>query len=395
MKFLRMKNLFVVLAVACSLCATASDNITGTKPTAGTFGLFNVEQGQFLTVSGGKPALADGRGSLVTLALSDAATGSYTLDVDGQKIVTTFQGDVTLGAISEDNGHQWMFNPVKGEDNVYTLGCRDNAAGAVDYLYYSTLTNSFANSYAEPTLGGYWKLVAEQDIPWIITLDENSEEYKAPAGTESYEVHLKRTFTIDSWNTICLPFSIDNATLKQVFGDDVQLVEPGAVNEAKATVIFSNADRIDAGYTYLIKPAEHNEGETSPSYYVFDNVKAFADKAVQQNIVGGVVFEGSFAKTTAPTGKYVIRKNKVYQLTSDMPMKGFRAYFGPKDNTKSPLYFWTIEEDDPTGIDEVIKRRGAVDIYTVSGELVRSKTTSTQGLLRGIYVVDGQKVLVK
>lgn len=399
MNFFTTKNLFVLLTVACSLCAMASDNITGTKPTEGTFGLFNVEQGQFLTFSGDKPSLADGRGNVVTLNLSNdgATTGSYTISFGGKTLVTTFQGNVTLGNAGDNTNSQWMFNPIKGEDNVYTLGCRDNAAGAVEYLYYSPLTNSLAKSYAEPTLGGHWKLVAEQDIPWIVTLDENNETYTAPADGTDYEVHLKRTFTLGSWNTICLPFSIDNATLKQVFGDDVQLVEPGAADGKNATVIFSNAQNgnLRAGYTYLIKPTKHSDAETTPAYYVFNNVSDFEKAAVTQTIVGGVTFQGSFSKTTAPKDKYVIRQNKVYQLVNDMTMKGFRAYFGPTDGNKSPLYFWTIEEDDPTGIEEVIKRRGAVDIYTIGGELVRSKATSTQGLLRGIYVVDGQKVLVK
>ncbi len=55
---------------------------------------------------------------------------------------------------------------------------------------------------------------------------------------------------------------------------------------------------------------------------------------------------------------------------------------------------------DPTGIAEAKVRaaEGPVNVYTVSGQLVRSNVNrgqATQGLTPGLYIVNGTKVIVR
>lgn len=403
MKTITVRNLLMTLvALVLSLYAVAEDNIKGSAPADNQrYGLYNVESGQFVGFSGGSLSLSTGRGSLVTLTSADpnnVNTGSYELTFGQDAVWTTFQGTVGVGDVPANGNKTWMFNLVDAAENIYTMGCRDNDANAVDYLYYSTMNSGFALSYEEPTLGGRWKLVAEDDLPWLLVLDEGSSNNVIPTDTDPYLVHLKRTFTLNSWNTLCLPFSLTTAQLKNQFGEDVQLVAPGGFIEGTKTLSFYNALKekdaetsVEAGYTYLVKPTM----EPQNSYYSFENISGFVDQPTDQTIAGGVKFTGSFNKTVAPIGKYIIRKNTVYCLTKDMAMKGFRAWFAPVSESQAPIYFWAIDEDDPTGIEEVFKRKGAVDIYSIGGTLVRQGATSTQGLLKGVYIVDGQKVLVK
>ena len=49
----------------------------------------------------------------------------------------------------------------------------------------------------------------------------------------------------------------------------------------------------------------------------------------------------------------------------------------------------------PTSISELIAGRHAADIYTLDGVLVRRQATTTEGLSRGIYVIEGRKVIIK
>lgn len=402
MKTITVKDLIMMfVALVLSLSAMAED-IKGSAPATNTrYGLYNVEKGQFVGLSGGSLSLSTGRGSLVTLTSADpdgVNTGSYKLSFGSDSVWTTFQGTVGVGDVPANGNKTWMFNLVDAKEKIYTMGCRDNDANAVDYLYYSTMNNGFALSYEEPNISGTWKLVAEKDLPWLLVLDEESGNNDIPTDTDPYLVHLKRTFTLNSWNTLCLPFNLTTAQIKDQFGDDVQLVTPGAFIDGTKTLTFYNALKekdadisVEAGNTYLVRPTLEPEN----SYYSFENISGFVDKPIDQTIAGGVKFTGSFNQTMAPVGKYIIRKNTVYCLTKEMAMKGFRAWFEPVSETQSPIYFWAIDEDDPTGIDEVFKRKGAVDIYSIGGTLVRQGATSTQGLLKGVYIVDGQKVLVK
>ena len=49
----------------------------------------------------------------------------------------------------------------------------------------------------------------------------------------------------------------------------------------------------------------------------------------------------------------------------------------------------------PTSISELIAGQHAADIYTLDGVLVRRQATTTEGLSRGIYVIEGRKVIIK
>lgn len=404
MKTITVRNLLMLfVALVLSVSAVAEDNIKGSAPEKDKrFGLYNVEKGQFVDVSANGLALSSGHVGLVTLTSADpdnVNTGSYELTFGQDAVWTTFQGTVGVGEVPANGNKTWMFNLVDAAENIYTMGCRDNDANAVDYLYYSTMNSGFALSYEEPNIAGTWKLVAEEDLPWLIVLDETSAEntniVKNVSGTEPYIVHLVRKFSTNMWNTLCLPFSLTSEQLKGQFGDDVQLVAPGGYDETKHTVLFYDVlkDGLEAGHTYLVKPSQPADA----GFYTFDGIlpNQFVETPVEETIYGNVKFTASYDKTTAPAGKYVINQNRIYHLTSEMTMKGFRAWFAPVSESQAPIYFWAIDEDDPTGIEEVFKRKGAVDIYSIGGTLVRQGATSTQGLLKGVYVVDGQKVLVK
>ena len=47
-----------------------------------------------------------------------------------------------------------------------------------------------------------------------------------------------------------------------------------------------------------------------------------------------------------------------------------------------------------TGI-ETVSKMAAADIYTVDGHLVRKQATTTDGLKKGIYIINNHKIIVK
>ena len=64
----------------------------------------------------------------------------------------------------------------------------------------------------------------------------------------------------------------------------------------------------------------------------------------------------------------------------DLGVFGDRMWFTP---STTAIDFVVTDFDKPT------------DIYSLTGVLVRRKATSIEGLPKGIYVIDGKKVMVR
>lgn len=383
MKSIRLRCLSL-LGICCLAAMHANaDNANADKQlqTNKSYYFFNESKGQYLTVSNGKLALANS-GKPVTLSQTDAdrASSSYTLNIDGQALSTTFQGGVNIGT---EQG-KWLLKPVEGKSGVYTVSCRDYNAEAAAYIYSST-SGDIATQYAEPTLGGEWKI----DEAQCIVLNEAADSYTMPSSVDDagLTVRLVRKLTLDSWNSLCLPFDITVEQLKEQWGDETEVVELKSFDGK--TLHFKKVQSLQAGMPYLVRPYL----APTSTYYEFNNITTFTPD-VQQCNQNSIEFVGSFVVTTAPADAYVLSKNKMYWLETSMTMKGFRAYFENKSPNPAPLSFWTIDEN-PTDIRSVFATGNPVDIYTVDGILVRRQVTSAEGLQKGIYVVEGHKFFVK
>ena len=69
---------------------------------------------------------------------------------------------------------------------------------------------------------------------------------------------LNKTFVKDQWNAISLPFSVNEQTLKSVFGDQFELKELAGIYSNGTTLYFSTPanNAIIPGMPYLIKPSK-------------------------------------------------------------------------------------------------------------------------------------------
>ena len=89
---------------------------------------------------------------------------------------------------------------------------------------------------------------------------------------------------------------------------------------------------------------------------------------------------------TEETYVYIYGSTKAAQQA-----KGMRRANG----TDGTLKIFGIEiEKNPTAIDDIFAADKPIDIYTLSGQKVRSGATSLQGLPAGVYIVGGKKVVV-
>ena len=143
-------------------------------------------------------------------------------------------------------------------------------------------------------------------------------------------------------------------------------------------------------------PADVNPNETTTSLFgtTFPSVSSFGNVLPYQ--------EGD----TVPVGAYFISNNAFYYAdeASNVALKGFRAYITVNEtsevNGANVLLIGGLFDDDVTGIDavanEAVEADKLVNVYTIGGVLVKSqvkKSDALNGLTKGLYIVDGKKVV--
>ena len=260
-----------------------------------------------------------------------------------------------------------------------------------------------------------------------VTLDD-TKDYSART-EKNVDVTLNRTFYKNRWNAICLPYSINRRQIEEVFGDGTMVVLMKNINTSEKKVMFiehANQDII-AGYPYLIFPTKKNDtdkndhspiigittratfGEAdSPLFSVGTDGKTYSFTEPMQS--DALVFKGTFTKTTLNEGSYVVTNNGVLsRIPKDgMNIKPYRSYiyFNRVNANAKAISLQNMnvngfenDEDNTTGIENLLFESGilthSADVYSIDGQLVRSKALNFNGLPKGVYIVNGKKYVKK
>ena len=293
--------------------------------------------------------------------------------------------------------NEWTLSLLNATSNGYALGCRSKEASNTEWLYYSSVLQDVRTQPYKPSnilTIAQWQFISEEQLKDpVVILDEKSESYSTPSigNTGSAEVHLKRTFSANSWNSLCVPFAISEAEVKDQFGNDAKVAK--FTGATATTLEFSTCTGIEAGKPYLVYIPE---GATQTKF-TFKGVTAFASQPTDVVLQGSTnektTFHGYFYKSTAPKGSYVLRKNLVYHLVSDMDIKGFRAVLIDGTATQRVFTQWSLD-GTTTGIgniDATVIQR--YNVYNTNGQMVRHAATSLDDLPHGVYIVNGKKVI--
>lgn len=265
-------------------------------------------------------------------------------------------------------------------------------------------------------------------IPTAKVTLEDGVNYSAPTDAKNAEVTLKRTFYKNYWNAICLPYSINRRQIEEVFGDGTMVVLMKEIDTSNKKVMFiehANQDII-AGYPYLIFPTKKDDNDKtnhdpipgittratfgeadSPIFTVGTDGTTYTDGKMQGD---ALVFKGTFTNSTLNEGSYVVTNNGVLsRIPKDgMPIKPYRSYIyfnretaGAKAISLQNMNVngFENEEDNTTGIENLLFESGilthSADVYSIDGQLVRSKALNFNGLPKGVYIVNGKKYVKK
>lgn len=328
------------------------------------------------------------------------------------------------------DGYVLQMNQSDTENNIYSvLGYntgRINIAGSSGAVVYITLMAS-SEQEVGTVLNGKLQGVTistidadnidAQDAEFVISigepsdsrtlLDENSTT--VPEAATGVNVRVKRTIKAGNWSTICLPFAMTNAQMREAFGDDVELADfNGYVAEEDdggdivgITVNFVELDTpaMEANHPYIIKVS-------SPvTEFTVDGVDIDPEeeptvatkkrtKKQWSEMIGTYV-----ANTTLEATMLFLNGNKFYYSAGLTQMKGYRAYFDFYDVLTDVENTYAVKmainiDDIFTGLEDIEMDKAAEAWYDLSGRRV-SNRSGISPLSKGIYIVNGKKKAVK
>lgn len=217
-----------------------------------------------------------------------------------------------------------------------------------------------------------------------VTFFENKDNDDALKTYDKKTVNttLTRTLVANKWNTFCVPFDTEIA------GTALEGATVKAIGTVVGNVInLVDATKIEAGVPYLVMPKTGDI--VNPT---FKNVTISVTTPIEKGndeykFVGTyspkTIFDKDFGKIWGVTAE-----GKLVKINANTTMKGLRAYFVfPTNTPAAKLNF----DGETTGINN-IETNATVNgkVYNLNGQYVGN---SLNGLKKGIYVVNGKKVI--
>lgn len=194
----------------------------------------------------------------------------------------------------------------------------------------------------------------------------------------------------EKWYSLCVPFDISNAQLKEAFGDDVDIQEmSGCAWDANTLTVGMNFNKVTdvlAGRPYLIRVT--GEVETPQ----FNGVTINSDDPLTINF-GNCEMTGVLNATPLPVGDKTylfIINNQFYYPATTNPLPAMRCYFHLLGDAANANSVALNMEDDADAIVTIISDRAANTnvYYSLQG-------VSTTRPRQGIFINNGRKVVIK
>ncbi len=256
--------------------------------------------------------------------------------------------------------------------------------------------------------------------------DSKVNDFTSMVGKQYAQVKLHRTFKPNVWTTLVLPFSVSASQVKDVFGEGTQVLHYRTIEGTTMYFFKHYHQMIVAGTPVLIKPTKEDLGDEVTFTNVTIESSEVTDKPCNDYGYEGKTntnyqMIGSYKPQHVDDYNYYIGSDgRVYRLVNNgngSTLYGTRSYIvGMESNgtvtsltgrakaaydNLSP----TSMDDEVTDIDIIptgneskentVKCIYNSNIYSVDGVLVRQGTTKLEGLRKGVYVVNGKKLIVE
>ena len=332
----------------------------------------------------------------------------------------------TIGGYTNNNDETYTLT-AENDENV-AINILNTSSNQPNYLSVTDInaksttftmsnSNSANNSFASISHFIVYLKEINKSITLTLLDDDRGAEYpnedrisdNLSAATADVTLFGRTLYKDDSWNTLCLPFAVNSFDGTPLEGAEVRTLESASFSNGTLTLNFSDGlDAMEAGKPYIVKWAS-GANLKNPEFTGVQLADA-TPEIVFDHI--GMTFKGvysPFAFEALDKSKlYMGSANTLYYPKKAMTIKAFRAFFdlgsnlmaaepsanaGAKEITNFVLNFG----DGTTSLtpNPSPNREGSNDWYLLDGRKVVNGTSVNGKLPKGIYVVEGKKVVIK
>ena len=206
----------------------------------------------------------------------------------------------------------------------------------------------------------------------------------------------------NTWNTLCLPFSLNNFTGTPLEGATVKTLSSSSFEGKTGTLTldFEKVTSVEAGKPYIVKWENGGDNITNP---VFKGVTI--SNQINNVETDAVTFCGTFNPfhmvANDKTKLYLSGNNTLYYPSQEMNVNSFRAYFqlangitaGNPAHGEQGVKAFVLNFDDGqvTGIISIPNPSlNGGEWYDLSGRKLSGKPTQ-----KGVYINNGRSVVIK
>lgn len=268
--------------------------------------------------------------------------------------------------------HIYDFDPVINENYATTGSTGANVNGLLSddkalEIYAGVVT----------TLGFTPERIYEDNLE----LGENSAynvcRIAASDGVER-KTEVSRTLTANQWTPIVLPFALTSEQITTIFGVGTKVAELTTADVN--TLNFTTVTAMEANKPYIINVTSDFTSGTINGVNIA--------KADATQTVGDWTATGLYTYGKVPAASYFFNTNKIIKAEDDSnEISALNAYF---TNTAADKVTYTVD-GAATAINGIVANDSASAdevIYNIAGQRVSKPT-------RGIYIINGKKVIMK
>lgn len=224
------------------------------------------------------------------------------------------------------------------------------------------------------------------DIKFYPELTLNNSEAEVNSYKGKADVTVARTLKA-GWNAVVLPIALTADDIATAFGADAEVATFAGdeQNGDNVHINFAKATTVAAGVPFLLYL------DAAPA-----SAPVFTDKAVNftvNNAEGNVFdFVGTFANTTAAAGDYILSGGKFKNAAGGNAINAYRAYLKLKGAATARVSLYVdgfLMEDEATAITGAKMNAQQENVYSLSGQKINNQ------LKKGIYIINGKKVVIK
>lgn len=289
------------------------------------------------------------------------------------------------------------------------------ASGSATNAFYNVKTHNGATLDGSETLTGtslqarlnssgvytIWHFTA--GLPWLVEMankpvylmnDADNTPFMDTYQSQTRTVQLMdRTLLANNWNTLCLPFALTAEQITTAFGAGTQVMTLSDYSNdgTIVTVTFANAETIEAGKPYIVKPTVANP--------VFTGVTI--DKTMRDVAVNGTsaTFKGTYEPVVLTANnrrRLFLANNMLWYPTADVTVNSCRAYFQltdevPENANNASRFVILFEETTSLNEELRMKNEDSTDTwYSLSGLKFNGKPTA-----KGLYIHNGRKEVLR